>query len=526
MFTYLQNRIATEGGNPGPIPRSNEAPAEWDGQFWDQAKLQALAKAQTPGGDGRQVANDQTWMQALNPLSGLTKAGQMQIGYGPNTGGGIGEYGEPLLETQGEAVFGDYYTDKLGRKYKTVPGAEGDPNTYIQFIDKNGAGFQNAAGSGRDRVAPIYKLNPDGTATPHSANTSYREGQWSRDGQEIATWAAIMATAGIGGAAIEAGAAGAGSGAGGSAAYGGGGVAGASGGSGSAIGADLGAYIGAAEGGAGAGTAAGAGGTGLTAAQTAYGGLEAGGAAAGMGGNATAAGTFGTAGASSGAGAAAGSSLINGVSNQSLASGAASIGSAYLQDRATDRAINAQTNAANSSNALQLAQYNQTRQDNAPWRAAGENALGKLTALLNDGSLTSRFAGKLDNEAGYQFAKEEGMRAVDNSASARGGIGGAALKAGARFAEGNANQFYNDSFNRWNTENTGIYNRLSNAAGLGQQANALVGASGQNYANQVGNTTNSLGNAQGAAAMNQGNIYGNLLNQGAAFGNRNNWWQG
>jgi hypothetical protein len=556
MFTYLQSKIATSGerGSPGALPRSNE-PAAWDGQLWDQAKLDAARAAQAPGADGRTVVNDQGWLSALNSLSGITKK------YDPFSTLSNDEYGQQV-----SAPNTGGWADKFGRGYIGA-GKDADGNQLIQYSNGD-SGFENPTGNnGRDRVAPTYRLDANGNATPVSAGTNYQASEWVNNGRDVAKGVATMVAAYFGGswlAAYEAGAVAApvagaaatetgatlvGSG---SVAGGGGGIAGAAGGSGSAIGAEAGAAAGAAAGGSGAGSvgagalatditgatvaegAAGAGygasgatGTaagstsGLTAAQQAYGSLEAGGAAAGYGGNATAAGTYGSAGASSGGG-----SLINGISNQSLASGAASLGSAYLQNQATNRAIDAQTNQSNAANALQLNQYNQTRQDNAPWRAAGENALAKLTGLLNDGSLTSRFAGKLDNEAGYQFAKQEGMRAVDNSASARGGIGGAALKAGARFAENNANQFYNDSFNRWNTENTGIYNRLSNAAGLGQQANALVGASGQNYANQAGNNLTNLGNAQGAAAINQGNIYGNLLNQGAAWGNQNNWWQG
>jgi hypothetical protein len=239
------------------------------------------------------------------------------------------------------------------------------------------------------------------------------------------------------------------------------------------------------------------------------------------------AGGYGVAGsaAGSGGGAAAGGSWIPGIANSSVVQGGVGLANTLIQSNANRNAINAQRDAAAQQNALQKAQYDQTRADNAPWRAAGESALAKLSGLLQDGSLSSRFAGKLDNEAGYQFAKQEGMRAVDNSASARGGIGGAALKAGARFAENNANNFYNDAFNRWNTENTGTYNRLSNMAGLGQVANQQVGAAGQNYANQSGNALIGLGNANAAAGINQGNIYGNLLNQGAALGNQYNWWQ-
>jgi len=214
-------------------PAANTMNAAWDGQFWDDEKLKAAVAAQ---GQGNNIANDASWMQALNPLSGIKLD---QAGKAAYT-----QYGDTDQEI---AATQNTYKDALGRSYQTVAGAEGDPSTYIQFTDKNGSGFANPTGSDRDRVAPIYKLNADGTATPHSANTQYREGAWSRDGQELATWAAIMATAGFGGAAIQgAGAAGTGSGAS---------VGGTVAGSGSAIGES----VGAAAAGSGGATGAGAG---------------------------------------------------------------------------------------------------------------------------------------------------------------------------------------------------------------------------------------------------------------------------
>ncbi len=205
---------------------------------------------------------------------------------------------------------------------------------------------------------------------------------------------------------------------------------------------------------------------------------------------------------------------------------AAIVGGAVIGAVASNSASNDQQDAARASTDLQRDQYNQTRADNAPWRAAGENALNKLNGLLNDGSLTSRFTGAdVANDPGYQFGMTQGMRAIDNSASARGGIGGAALMAGTRYAQDYAGTKYNDAFNRWNTENTGTYNRLANIAGLGQQAVSQVGAAGQNFANQAGSNMIGAGNAAAANSLNQGNIYGNAMNQLGAYGKNNNWWQ-
>jgi len=178
-------------GNFGVVsPTANTMNAAWDGQFWDDEKLKAAVAAQ---GAGNNIANDASWMQALNPLSGISIKDPARAGYTDYR-----ENGD--IEVAGTDAT---YTDALGRAYRTIKGDAGDNNTYIQFNDSEAGGWQNPTGSKRDRVNPIYKLNADGTATPHSANTNYAAGEWNRSGQEIATWAAIMASAGIGGAALQ-----------------------------------------------------------------------------------------------------------------------------------------------------------------------------------------------------------------------------------------------------------------------------------------------------------------------------------
>lgn len=206
--------------------------------------------------------------------------------------------------------------------------------------------------------------------------------------------------------------------------------------------------------------------------------------------------------------------------------GAQLLGS-FLSSDATGDAAQTQADAANNATALQKQMFDQTRADNAPWRAAGETSLNKLMALLNDGSLTSRFAGKnVQNDPGYQFGLQQGQQGIERSAAARGmGLSGAALKAASQFNQDYAGTKYGQAFDRWRMEQGDIFNRLSGLAGTGQQVNAANSAAGQNFANQAGNNMMGAANAQAAAGMARGNIYGNAINQFAALGNQNNWWQ-
>lgn len=106
-------------------------------------------------------------------------------------------------------------------------------------------------------------------------------------------------------------------------------------------------------------------------------------------------------------------------------------------------------------------------------------------------------------DPGYQFRLSEGLKAVQGSAAAGGGLkSGGTLKALTRYAQGTADQTYQDAYNRFNNDRTTIYNRLANLAGMGQTANNALASAGQNYANAVGN--NAWGRAAGtASAANQ-----------------------
>jgi len=61
--------------------------------------------------------------------------------------------------------------------------------------------------------------------------------------------------------------------------------------------------------------------------------------------------------------------------------GAAVVGGAYLSSQASKSAAKASERGAEQSTAAQLQMYNQSREDLAPWRGTGANALKQLAAL-------------------------------------------------------------------------------------------------------------------------------------------------
>lgn len=195
---------------------------------------------------------------------------------------------------------------------------------------------------------------------------------------------------------------------------------------------------------------------------------------------------------------------------------AAVVGAAVVGGVATSiagsKAAGAQENAANISSGTQLAMYNQTREDQSPWRAAGGTAIGQLSAgTANGGEFNRNFTmSDFNADPGYQFRMDQGSRALQASAAARGGLlSGGTLKALNRYGQDYASNEYSNAYNRYNNDQTTRFNRLSSIAGVGQTANAQTGAAGANAANQISSAQLGAGNAQAANYIGQANAINN-----------------
>jgi hypothetical protein len=200
-----------------------------------------------------------------------------------------------------------------------------------------------------------------------------------------------------------------------------------------------------------------------------------------------------------------------------------------------NNAANTQAQSAAQSDATQRYMYDTTRADNAPFLQngqAGSNRLSRLLGLSGDsgasdyGSLTRKFgANDLANDtvynSGLQFGLDEGTKALNNQASANGSyLSGATAKALTRYGNDYATTKAGDAYNRYNNDNTNIYNRLAGITGAGQQAASQVGSAGANYGNNVSNTALGLGNARAASGIAAGNAIGTGFNN--AYGNYQN----
>lgn len=181
---------------------------------------------------------------------------------------------------------------------------------------------------------------------------------------------------------------------------------------------------------------------------------------------------------------------------------------------ASGKAKDAQTSAAAQAAAIAKQQYEQTRTDLTPYRDIGGVASKELTDqlpyLTSPIELTQDW---LESTPGYEFTKTQGLKAVANSAAARGlGVSGAALKGAANFATGLADTTYKTQFDVENTNRGNAYARLKGLVDVGENAGAMTGVLGEKAAYNeaqasigAGNAVAAADNAQGGAVRKLGN---------------------
>lgn len=176
-----------------------------------------------------------------------------------------------------------------------------------------------------------------------------------------------------------------------------------------------------------------------------------------------------------------------------------SLANGAMSASAARRGAREQAAAADAATAEQARQYDQTREDFAPWRDAGVNALAKLE---------DPNGGAFQASPGYDFVRNEGGRGLERSAAARGGaFSGNALRALGEFQSGLASQEYGN----W-------WNRQAGLAGVGQSATGSTALAGMNYANNAGSNMMQAGNARASGIAGQANAWGGALSGLADYG--------
>jgi hypothetical protein len=210
-----------------------------------------------------------------------------------------------------------------------------------------------------------------------------------------------------------------------------------------------------------------------------------------------------------------GSAVVGGIvaSNAASKQANAATQAAQIQSDAATKAAQLQSDSAAAATQAQKDALNQQIALNKPFYDVGVGAVNKLASQQQ----YTPNAFSYQEDPGYAFRFNEGMKGLNATAAARGGlISGNALRAATDYGQASGSQEYQNAYNRYltnNAQNLQAYNTNTavqqNLAGIGQ-------ASANNQATAFGNYgTNAGANLIGAANANAAGITG-AANAGAA----------
>ena len=186
---------------------------------------------------------------------------------------------------------------------------------------------------------------------------------------------------------------------------------------------------------------------------------------------------------------------------------AATVYSAYSSSQSQEEAAETQAEAAGGASLVQWNMYQQQREDLAPWREAGGEAVNQLQGLIKAGP------GEYQQSPYYNFLMEQGTRGLERGAAAKGlQQSGAEQKALVGYGQNLASGEYNTWLDQWYKS----LNPLQSLAGLGLTGAQQTAQLGQQTAQQVGGYMTQAGEAKAAGQLGIANTLGQL---GQQFGN-------
>ena len=201
-----------------------------------------------------------------------------------------------------------------------------------------------------------------------------------------------------------------------------------------------------------------------------------------------------------------------------IGGGAAILGGA-IAGQGAKKAASTQAAAADRAAEIQKEMFERNIELQAPFREAGVNALSKLVPLTEYQNFGMA---QFQQDPGYAFRMSEGMKGLERSAAARGGLlSGAAMKGIQRFGQDLASQEYQNAFNRYGIERDRRLNPLQSLAGVGQTSTNQLASAGQNYATGAGQAIGAAGQARASGYVGQSNAL-----TGALGGASNMYMQG
>jgi hypothetical protein len=170
------------------------------------------------------------------------------------------------------------------------------------------------------------------------------------------------------------------------------------------------------------------------------------------------------------------------------------------QSEAVKQAAATEADAARYAADIQRQMFERQVELQEPWRQAGVGALNKLIPLASE--YTPFGMQQFQQDPGYAFRMSEGMKALERSAAARGGLlSGAQMKGVQRYGQDLASQEYQNAFDRYQKERSARLNPLQSLANVGQTSAQTVGGAAQQYGANIGNLSTSAATNQANALL-------------------------
>lgn len=194
---------------------------------------------------------------------------------------------------------------------------------------------------------------------------------------------------------------------------------------------------------------------------------------------------------------------------------AAIIGAGILGAGASVYGSSKQASASKAASQGTLQQYLQTRSDLAPYMKQGKMSLAQLGPLVSglDAPLMKSFGmEEFEESPGYQFNLQEGQKAINKAAAARGNYyAPTTLQDISKFSQGLASNEFQTQLQNFYGQQGAQFGRLYGLAGMGQSAANQTGAFGSMAAGQIGQNTMGAGNARAAGAVGAANAIGGAV---------------
>jgi hypothetical protein len=195
--------------------------------------------------------------------------------------------------------------------------------------------------------------------------------------------------------------------------------------------------------------------------------------------------------------------------------GGAMLGSALIGGASSGAASRAQERAQREANAAQERMFNRQVELQEPFRQAGVNALPELVEASR---YTPFGMEQFQADPGYGFRLKEGLRALENSAAARGGLlSGNAMRGITRYGQGLASEEFGNAFNRYQAERAARLNPLQSLAGMGQSNAATMAQQAGQYGQNMAQGAAAMGNIRASGYVNQANALTGALGQGVNY---------